>query len=224
MGAFVDLTGQKFTHLTVISRATNAGRYVSWNVQCVCGIVFAANAQNLTGGSVKSCGCRSNEMRSLNNPRNKGITSDYAYKSFKMMKTRCTNPNYTNYAYYGGRGIKVDDSMLTFEGFKQVMGDRPRGYTIDRIHPDGNYEPGNVRWASRAEQSKNRRNVTVYNVGSEQLTISDLARQSGKSIKFFRNHLLGKAETIDDVLSSIPPKFKCSVTLVTHWGTNHHAI
>lgn len=93
----------------------------------------------------------------LSRPTKKNFPMEY--KTWKAMIYRCTNPKATGYQYYGGRGIKVCDEWLnSFEAFLNHIGRKPhRKFSIDRINNDGNYEPGNVRWATQTQQFYNSR-------------------------------------------------------------------
>ena len=79
------------------------------------------------------------------------------YISWQCMGSRCNNPKAAGYAYYGGRGIKVCERWHQFENFLADMGERPEGMTLDRVDSNGNYGPGNCRWATYSDQSRNQR-------------------------------------------------------------------
>lgn len=96
------------------------------------------------------------------------------------MKERCYNPNNKSYADYGGRGIVVCDRWLErIENFVEDMGDRPPGMTLDRIDPNGNYEPSNCRWLSKADQARNTRRNVFLTIDGQKLTVSQWAERTG---------------------------------------------
>lgn len=93
--------------------------------------------------------------------RKHGMRSSPAYRSWIQMRTRCKNPNHHAYSEYGGRGIGVCPRWDSFENFLADMGERPEGKSLDRIDPNGNYEPGNCRWAAPNIQAQNKRTAKL---------------------------------------------------------------
>jgi hypothetical protein len=88
-----------------------------------------------------------------------GMSGTPTYASWQAMKARCQNPNDIGWRLYGGRGIKVCPEWQTFVGFLADMGERPEETSLDRIDPDGHYEPGNCRWADSITQANNTRRM-----------------------------------------------------------------
>jgi hypothetical protein len=153
----INLVGQVFGYLTVVEHvgtAKTGGR--NWVCRCVCGNVRTAPANFLRSGHILSCGCiRIERLKAAVTVHGKHGCPEY--KSWNMMLQRCTNPNYTDYKNYGGRGITVCQAWHSFEQFYRDMGSRSLGTTLDRINNDGNYEPSNCRWADRHTQALNKR-------------------------------------------------------------------
>ena len=157
-----DITGMRFHRLTVIRKLLDrASRNVFWLLACDCGRTHRAPASALRTGRVKSCGCMNQELRLARNQRHglaaRGAKKPAEYIVWQAMIGRCSNPKNKAFRYYGGRGIVVCDRWRhDFTAFLADMGQRPSPkHSIDRINNDGNYEPGNCRWATQSEQVRN---------------------------------------------------------------------
>jgi len=112
------------------------------------------------------------------------------YRSWQNMIARCTQPSNPAFAYYKKRGITVCDRWRSFEHFLADMGLREKGTTIDRFPDnDGNYEPGNCRWASKRDQANNRITNLLFNYRGSEYTLVNLSRVTGVNKNMLRNRL-----------------------------------
>jgi hypothetical protein len=160
-----DRTGEVYFRLTVMGM-DYSGKFLRCICRCECGKIVNVHTSNLISGHTKSCGCWKLEQAVTTNTTH-GLSKSRVYNIWHHLNRRCGNSNCADYPDYGGRGIEVciqwrAGTPLAFENFYAHMGDCPPGMSIDRIDNNGNYEPGNVRWATPYEQVHNRRPAHMW--------------------------------------------------------------
>ncbi len=150
-----DWTGKEIYNWHVISYShTDRNRKRHYLRRCKCGTEITGSLTYVLLGKSKSCGC----LNVINHTKH-GMSNTMVHNIWGGMIQRCTNQKATAWKYYGGRGITICDRWAySFENFFSDMGNPPsKKHSIDRINNDGNYEPGNCRWATASQQAKNRR-------------------------------------------------------------------
>jgi hypothetical protein len=157
-------------------------RRAVWSCRCDCGDLINVAGDGLR--NTQSCGCLHYEVKSTHGASGKGAYKRcrQAYRAWTGMKDRCYRPSYNKYSRYGGRGITVCDRWRdSFENFLEDVGLPFPNQSIDRIDNDGNYEPGNVRWASRKTQANNTsRNRTIEHAGNSK-NLAEWGRVIGRN-------------------------------------------
>lgn len=186
------MIGKRFGSYTVLAydgyRVTSKSRQKMWLCVCDCGTERSVSQGNLKNGNSKSCGCwKADHAREWKLTH--GMTGTPEYNTWKQMIKRCYNKKARNYRWYGAVGISVCDSWRTdFLAFFNHVGQKPyKAHSIDRYpNRNGNYDPGNVRWATQDQQVDNRDVVVFIEHNGMSMTATQWAKHYGISAQSIR--------------------------------------
>jgi len=205
-----DLVGQRFGRLVVIELCgSDKGKNRLWRCKCDCGNEKITNTHNLRSGDTQSCGCLRSEIvrdRMITHGHNCNRTRERLYGVWSGMITRTSNPNSTNYKYYGGQGISICKEWLDYEVFRQWA--LENGYnenaeygrcTLDRIDYTGNYNPDNCRWVDMSVQSNNTRANHLITYNGETHNLKEWSNILGINYSTFKAKVY-KGMTIQEII------------------------
>ena len=192
--------GETYGRWTVLGPVVVQRGRAKWLVRCSCPDRTEREVleNNLKRGISTSCGCHQRQRASEESKKH-GLTNHALFRTWAQMIQRCTNAGLKEYLPYGGRGISVCERWRTsFPNFLADMGPKPSPkHTLDRIDNNGNYEPGNCRWATLAEQAVNKRTTRRVTIGGESLRIPEWCERIGISRATFYHRLYDGWTEID---------------------------
>jgi hypothetical protein len=202
-----DIRGMKFGRLTVIAIAGKCRRDTRWLCRCECGTEVFSVKHRMESGNTTSCGCAHRDAIRTHN-----CTQHPMYSRWLSMRDRCLNPKSPRYNRYGGRGITICERWLGREGFSNYLKDvglpPTDGHSLDRINNDGNYEPRNVRWATRTEQAMNKSSNRVLILNGVSKPLTQWARERGLKPACVNSRLLLGWSVEKAITTPSDPKFR----------------
>lgn len=213
---FMDLTGCRFGRLYVICRhkddyiTPSTQKHTSrWVCQCGCGNTTIVTLNQLRSGRTQSCGCLQKERASKANSKHGG-RKDRLHMVWTNMKNRCYNPNYSEYACYGGRGITVCEEWKEYPEFKEWAissgydDSLERGVlTLDRIDINKGYSPDNCRFVTMSVQANNKQNNIRYEMDGTEMTLADWAKQLNIEYNYLYYRVRTKGIPLKDVVMAM---------------------
>lgn len=195
-----ELTGGRYGSLTVLAYAgfSKTRQQAAWLCRCDCGREKVIVGNSLTSGATKTCGCGARVGRKPRYGHARRSETLPEWAAWDSMLGRCLRRKSSGWKHYGGRGITVCERWKLYENFYADMGPRPTpDHSLDRIDNDGNYEPGNCRWATRSEQVNNRRVTRWVMLRGTRMAAADAARALGVTPRALKQRLrLGTAERL----------------------------
>ena len=202
MGRLIDLTGQRFGRLTVVSRAENTMQgKPKWFCVCDCGNTLSVSGDCLKRGNTKSCGCLKNEIIISRNKKH-GLSKNPLYAIWCGIKHRVSDEDDTD---YGGRGIDICEEWENdFQAFYDwaILNGYKRGLTIDRIDNDKGYYPYNCRWANNKAQQNNKRNNLLITYHGETRTLAEWAEITNIAWATLRTRIVELNWSIEKALTT----------------------
>lgn len=196
-----DLTGKIFGFLEVLM--LDETRKKTWVCKCKCGKIRCVAASDLTRKNRRGTrGCYS--CSAMGKRITHGLTGTPEYRTWASVVSRCLDSSNSAYRYYGARGIKVDPKFLGKNGFVCFLaevGNRPKGKTIDRIDNNKGYEPGNLRWATPAEQSRNLSRNKWIELEGQRLCLKDASVKIGIGLGRIRYYANTRKVTLQEAIN-----------------------
>lgn len=192
-----NLEGMTFNYLTVLEWVSK-GVY-KWKCICICGKIYFGNGTQIETGIVKSCGCMAGKATS-DRQITHGMSYSEEYEIFKNIQQRCTNPKNPHYKNYGGRGIDICERWTNnFHNFYQDMGKRPSAlHSVERRENDLGYSPENCYWATKKEQSRNKRSSVFITFQNRTMILADWASELKVYDSTIRNRMK-KGESFESI-------------------------
>lgn len=205
-----DLRGEVFGRLRVLGCVGKSGRHLVWHCLCECGTYKSIIAGTLLRGGVASCGCLRREGKSN---RSHGMSRSRYFNIWQQMKMRCFNPNSGGFPNYGGRGITIYEPWIaSFQEWYNYVSRLPYfdepGRSLDRVDVNLDYEPGNLRWATRREQGANMTTNRHITFEGKTKILVEWAREFGMSASCLGDRLDDGWSFEDAVLTPVQARRK----------------